>query len=404
MLSPFQDTDALRYASVFAAMALLVCAPGPRGGGSGVGLLQIPKQAGEDSIFFWRVLDSSWIAPAAEPVSNDDGQFAWGISYRLEAVARYLTVVPGDSGAWALLRRDALGALAARDSLRGLIDYHGRSRMVWSATKYSEPAGVRAAWLVQNAMIVGGLGAAVDILRRGGPADRALADSALKACWSAMLAFDADLHNDPQSHGMYYRFPTDIPLRAVEQGREVPLNQQAAAGRAWQWLANLTGSSSAHGRAEGLGHFILTRMLVEDSSFVWHYELGSIMDDVSHGGVVAAFLMMLPPSYALDGLPVRRGLAGTMHRMFSMRGDTVVVADYVDGRVTREARFAGSFGTWAAVLPAACDLMIPMERALWKPSTKLNSPGPLGASLLLQAQDSCPGADRHLQALISGGE
>lgn len=369
----------------------------PRGNGRGTAL---SAPGWEDSLFFWRVLDGSWIAPGPEPTSNDNGQYAWGVSYRLEAVGRYLTIVPRDEVAWGLLDRDVRGALAVRDSLRGLVDYHGRSRLVWSATKYSDPAGVRAPWLVQNAMIVTGLASAAEVLRTGNSQDRILADSAIAACWTAMLEFDADLHNDPSSGGMYYRFPADIPLRTTERGREVPLNQQAAAGRAWWWLARLTGSSSARRRALGLEHFILTRVHVEDSSLIWNYQLGGITDDVSHGGVVAAFLMMLPPESTSSGLAVRQGLAGTFRRMLRQRGDTVVFADYVDGRITGESRFRGSFGWWAAVLPTACDLTGAMARALWLPTSKLNSPGPLGAALLLQALDSCPGSREQFRGVL----
>src|SRR6266516_3267716 len=293
---------------------VLLCLAGAVGGDvTASGQVAGPRDARIDSVFWWRILRNTYVGPDSEPPNNDHGGFAWYIADRLEATARYLALVPGDSAAWRLLRRDVAAALSARDSRRGLRDYAGRSRPVWSTIDpYAEPKGTRSALLCDNAQVAAGLARAAIALRRGEPDDRALADSALAAALAALAAFEADEHEDPRTKGVYYRFPPDFPIRASEQGQIVPMNYLSTAGRAYLWLAQATGNEAFRERAEALGRFVHSRTKLVDSALFWKYQEGSAIEDIAHGGITASFLFMLSPEPRFDGMGVRQALSGTL--------------------------------------------------------------------------------------------
>src|SRR5207248_8163258 len=130
-----QPVWAYSGAALFTWALVVIRTPFPP---STLGLRGATWQAEEPvSTLFWRVLSRSWVDPDSEPNSNDHGEFAWAIAYRLEATARYLSIARSDSAAWQLLRKDVRATFACRDDARHLRDYLGRSRPVWSATAYS---------------------------------------------------------------------------------------------------------------------------------------------------------------------------------------------------------------------------------------------------------------------------
>jgi len=354
-----------------------------------------------DSVFWWHTLKASYVGPDSEPANNDRGEFAWPIADRLDATARYVTIMPGDSAAWKLLRRDVAAALNARDSRLSLNDYAGRSRPVWSTVDpYAEPKGTRSALLVDNAQVAAGLAAAAAALRRGGTGDRRLANSALAAARAALAAFEADEHQDSRTNGIYYRFPSDFPIRASQRGQIVPMNYLSATGRAYLWFARATGDETALARAGALARFVLSRTRVADSALLWRYQEGSAIEDIGHGGITASFLMMLSPEPRIDGMGVRTALSGTLRKLFALRGDSLVINDHVDGSRDGNPRYLGAFGQWAEVVPVACGMYEHLARALWSYTGKLGGSGVIGAAALLEAESTCPGAAailRHVE-------
>ncbi len=378
------------------ASGQMVPVPGPALDAGTVAMVQGGAGTALDSAFWWRILDSSWISPTSRPTGNDRGELAWGISYRMEATARYLRLVGSDSAALALLRSDVRVCLGARDNERGYSDYRGRSRPVWSATEYSEPKGERAAWLVQNAMIATGLAAAAWELKTLGPADRLLGDSAYAAAWGAMQAFEPERHIDAASRGAYYAFASDFPIRQAERLQVLPENQLASAGLAWLWLSRVSGSAGARSVSAQLANFLLTRTSVRDSALYWLYQYGSVVDDVSHGGIVAAFLSTLPADTRVGGVTLQVALAHTLRQVIRPGPDSIRVADHVDGSITGDPKLRGMFGQWAELVPLDCDMYRPVALALWSYRGKIGAQGPLGAAALLEAQSRCPGAAQVL--------
>ena len=374
-------------------MALASATSALAGGRTASAHVVMSRDVRVDSLFWWHVLRASYVGPDSEPTNNDRGEFAWPIADRLDATARYLMIVPSDSAAWRLLRRDVAAALSARDSRLGLRDYAGRSRPVWSTIDpYAEPKGTRSALLCDNAQVAAGLARAAIALRRGKPGDRALADSALAAALAALAAFEADEHDDSRTNGVYYRFPPDSPIRASEQGQIVPMNYLSATGRAYLWLARATGNETCRARAEALARFVLSRARLVDSALFWKYQEGSAIEDIGHGGITASFLMMLSPEPRVDGVGVREALSGTLRKLFILKGDSLVINDHVDGSKDGNPRYLGAFGQWAEAVPTACDLYEDLTRALWSYRGKLQGGGIVGATALLEAEAVCPGA------------
>ena len=382
---------------------VLLCLAGAMGGYvTAIGQVAAPRDARVDSVFWWRILRNTYVGPDSEPPNNDHGGFAWYIAHRLEATARYLALLPGDSAAWRLLRRDVAAALSARDSRLGLRDYAGRSRPVWSTIDpYAVPQETRSALLCDNAQVAAGLARASIVLRRGDPDDRVLADSALAAALAALAAFEADEHEDPRTKGVYYRFPPDFPIRTSEQGQIVPMNYLSAAGRAYLWLAQATGNEAFRERAEALGRFVLSRTKLVDAALFWKYQEGSAIEDIAHGGIAASFLFMFSPEPRVDGMGVREALSGTLRKLFVLRGDSLVINDHVDGSKDGNPRYLGAFGQWAEVVTAACDMYEDLTRALWSYSGRLQGGGIVGATALLEAEAVCPGAAAILR-LVEG--
>jgi len=352
----------------------------------------LPRDARVDSVYWWRIATKTYLGPDSEPANNNHGEFAWYIAHRLEAAARYLVLVPRDSAAWKLLRRDVGAALGARDNRLGLKDYAGRSRPVWSTVDpYAEPKGTRSALLCDNAQVAAGLARAAVALRQGRPGDRTMADSALAAALASLAAFESDEHDDPRTNGSYYRFPVDFPIRASERGQIVPMNYLSATGLAYLWLSQATGNQTFRDRAEALGRFVFSRTRVVDSALFWKYQEGSAIEDIAHGGITASFLMMLSPEPRVDGMEVRDALSGTFRKLFALQGDSLVINDHVDGSKDGNPRYLGAFGQWAEVVPAACDMYEDIARALWFHRGKLQGGGVVGASALLEAESVCTG-------------
>jgi len=356
-----------------------------------------------DSAFWWHVLNNSQVNLKYAPTDNDRGLLAWGVSYRMEAAARYLLVVGGaDSAALAMLRKDVSNCLAARDSERDLKDYLGRTRPVWSSTYYSEPQGIRAAWMVHAAMISTGLAAAAWELETLGPADSALGDSALSAAWQAMRAFEEERRADPPTNGDYYIFSPGFPIRPAEQGKMQPLNMQAAAARAWDWIARVSRSSGAAATATRLGNLILHETSVKDSALTWLYQRGSVTDDISHGGLVASYLVTLPAGTEVDGVPLRTALRHTMRLIFTGDPDSLHVSDHIDGTTTGQSRYRGVFGQWAEVVPFSCSMFRLLAHEMWIYHNQ-GAQSVVGASALLEAQQTCSGSSDVIQQLTAGG-
>jgi len=179
------------------------------------------------------------------------------------------------------------------------------------------------------------------------------------------------------------------------------MNYLSATGRAYLWLSRATGDQGAFARAEGLARFVLSRTQVVDSALWWRYQEGSAIEDIAHGGMTASFVMMLSPEPRIDGLGVRAALAGTLRKLFVLRGDSLVINDHVDGSRDGNPRYLGAFGQWTEVLPVACDMYEDLARALWFYRGKLGAQGLVGATALLETETVCPGATVILRRVVA---
>jgi hypothetical protein len=353
-----------------------------------------------DSLVWWRVMRHAWLTPDSIPRDNDDGEIAYSFAYRIEGATRYLRLEPRDSATWHVLRRDVRAILTSRDSDRHLLDYHGISAPVWSGTKNRVPDGTRSAMLVDNALIASALINAAGILHRGTANDRKLSSECVRAGRIALHAFDGDLRPDPVTGGEHYVFARDVPLREWEHGRVVPMNYSAAAALAWYRLGASYADTLARARAERLGRSLAADMWLDHDTLQWRYQTESVIEDIAHGGIVATYLMHIDPELTIGGTPTRQALGRTLHRLFRLSGDSVVIADHLDGITTGEARLRGTFAQWAEVLPAACELLPRIARAILGYRGKFGAQFFIGASALLESARSCPDGFAQLEAAV----
>ncbi|MFL5616675.1 MAG: hypothetical protein ACJ796_23620 [Gemmatimonadaceae bacterium] len=346
------------------------------------------------------MVNHAWLSADSTPINNDGGEIAYSLAYRIEGASRYLRLAPTDSAAWRTMRRDVKAALAARDSERHLADYRGVSGPVWSGIKNRIPDGTRSSMLVDNGIIAAALINAARRLETGDSADRKLASACLRAATDALHAFDADLREDSRLKREYYIFPLDVPLRAWEHGRVVPMNYLAAAALAWYRLAQASRDSVARKHARLIGNSIAAQMWLDHGAVLWKYQTESVIDDVAHAGIVATYVMQGDAEFDVGGEPVRNALALTLARIFRVDGDTVIVADHIDGTKSGELRLRGAFSQWAEVLPVACELYPRVAASILSFRQRLGAQAFVGAAALLEAAGSCAGAAAKLTSIV----
>lgn len=140
-----------------------------------------------------------------KPLSNDEGQLAWGESYRMMAYVEMYEAT-GDVSYLDKFVKRADAVLDCRDERKGITD-DIRSRVVpaWSSTKYSK--GKRYCWIVHAGMITYPIARFVMVARAEPALGTSYLDKAfkyLKLIEETCAAFDEEWRNGPNAGEGYY--------------------------------------------------------------------------------------------------------------------------------------------------------------------------------------------------------
>jgi hypothetical protein len=223
------------------------------------------------------------------PISNDQGQLAWQVSFHLQALVEMLETTHDTLYASQFVRlADAVAA--ERDDQHQRVD-EIRHHMLkgWGSRKYS--MNHRTVWTVHTGLIVAPLAQFAALVRRN-PAWAARYGAAAQRCLQIARESMA-------SHDREFR-----PGPGPDEGRmlwfaeSLPFNQQSVVGRAWLFIDAASESPPYQDRLARLARHLRQHMQRQpDSSLVWGYwvtlgELPTDREDISHGALGADFLVL----------------------------------------------------------------------------------------------------------------
>ncbi len=236
-----------------------------------------------------------WEAPPAK-ISNDEGDLAWRISYRMSSLnemyratrdAKYLQL----NTAW------SEAVMRARDDMTGQARWDGQVGPVWSSVAFS-PKG-RTAYLVHTAVITFPM---LDLLCLKGvknEQDRRL----LEQLTESLDAHDYQWRVGPGEGEGHYVYTAEQDSKLA--GTPLPINRNNAMAKSL-WLAwKLTGRIEYCERALALAKFFKNRLeITETGAYTWPYDMALERqtparppEDSSHGALTAS----LVPLLATDG-------------------------------------------------------------------------------------------------------
>lgn len=354
---------------------------------------------------------------------NDDGTLSWGASYVLQAhLDAFLGT--GDVRFLDRFRRQADEVLAIRDDRLDRADHRGVAGPVWSATRYST-AGERAAWLVDQAVIVAPL-ARFAAIAAGDPRVpwrlRLHAARYRRAAVDALAHFDADFRSDPGTGRGWYILPAGSPTSTGHptEDRPNPLNWDAAAGLVHLLLSEAGAGVVHRERAVAIAGTIAVELLLDGDRYVWHYWGGtgrplynSAWEDIAHASIEVEFIArMATAGLAFDRADVER-LARTLlsqqapeggfHRRVYGADPDVLLDDPKCGRVWRRA-YSDAAGLWLVIADVGPAIVEPVARHL---RTRLETdvfddPQILaGLALLVGAADRATASPTAMRAELS---
>jgi len=279
--------------------------------------------------------------------TNDDGTLAWAQSYLLEA---YLDMYLGTKDQKYLDKFicQATAVMTTTDQARGLTDYRGRSRVGWSATKYTKNRE-RLVNIVHTGMIVYPLVQFSHLVKMdaGLRSQAALAGQFLALAEAAVGEFAPQWRDDPHTGEGTYVWEGDEPLQ-TDLGAPLPFNGPLALGRVLIVLYEVTGKRDYREKATGLArHFQHHLGLTPAGAYVWGYRPGlqkyPQIEDLSHGAIDVDFAVQ---AYRQGIVFTRTDMERFIRTLRGVRqGQGYAV--YVDGRGTdASGRYRGAAGRW----------------------------------------------------------
>jgi len=147
-----------------------------------------------------------------------------------------------------------------------------------------------------------------------------------------------------------------------------PANAQAVAGLALEAYGRLSGESWAAERADRLARFLKERMIVgPQGQLFWEHDLRirykspredaewRRYEDISHGALVARFVLTMARQGRVFGEEDIRRLTQTALHGFAQRTDGILFADLA-GRGTSPPRLARNAAVWLPVATASPEL------------------------------------------------
>lgn len=288
---------------------------------------------------------------------NETATLAWGESYVMSALAAMYRAT-GHPQYLDRLARHIDAVLAQRDDARGVADYRGISGACWRNLSYQDGAYCYA---VHTGMIVYPMLEYVAAVQGSPFGDQPAYDGesfgdkaqAYLAAAEASAAFH-DFEWDPAG---FYAFPDDAGFLPYP-GRDQPLNQSNALGRALILLGELTGDASYTEKATALAARMQQMIEVgSDGAYLWNYWGGGYTgngEDISHAAINVDFAVLA----ARHGIVFDDADIAGFARTFVERVyvDDGTFSDFVGGGSTNDSSYRPQIGRWLALSPARASI------------------------------------------------
>jgi len=311
---------------------------------------------------FWDNLDG---------MTNDDGAIAWGVSYRMMAFNEMYRVT-GDRKYLEANRRLIRLVFDARDEVRGVALWTGRTVPAWSAEGYAERG--RAVLAVHTGMITWPIFEFL-LLAKGDSVFRdelggqfnTIRDTALES----LAVHDRQWCDGPGQGEGYY---IGLDQEDVCENRPLPANRLSAIGRA-QWLAwQVTRDTTHRDRARAIGRYIKARMITGlDAAYYWTYWLPELPskepvfrtaidgEDTAHATLTLALPLALADAGQIFGEADLLRFSRTVLKGFGRRADGVLFGN-ITGDPASDPASIGYVAWWLALAdrePEVAERIVP---------------------------------------------
>ncbi len=344
--------------------------------------------------------DAMFLSPGWEKklnqVSNDNGGIAWGWAYFMMALNEMYRCT-GERHYLDANRQCVQAVLAARDDIRGVTLWTGKTAPAWSSDKYAERG--RAVFAVHTSMIVYPMLDFLCLARENPVVKNELGNeyqAILNAARESMHYHDRQWREGPgEGEGHYIGLDQENAL----EGKPLPGNRLSSMGRALWCLWKLTKSEVDQHRALAIGQYIKNRLTVApDGAFYWPYWLprepvtesksrAEIQgEDISHASLTMALPIILAGENAVFTREDMARLGKTVTQGFARLNNGVLFGD-ITGNPNSSPGLVQIPGRWLRLVPFAPEVRDRLAEFFLKYQP---APSPLDLALLIRC-DTNPG-------------
>ncbi|MFB3787735.1 MAG: family 43 glycosylhydrolase [bacterium] len=342
-------------------------------------------------------------------IRNDNGGIAWGWAYFMMALNEMYRCT-GERHYWDANRQCVQAVLAARDDIRGVTLWTGKTAPAWSSDKYAERG--RAVFAVHTGMIVYPILDFLLLARENpvprnelGDADQAI----LRAARESLHYHDRQWREGPgEGEGHYIGMDQENAL----EGKPLPGNRLSSMGRALWLLWKLTGEEVYRHRAIAIGWYIKNRLTpAPDGAYYWPYWLPLEPardfkpkeeirgEDVSHASLTMALPILLAEENAVFTPEDMFRLGKTVTQGFARLNNGVLFGD-ITGNPGSNPDLVQIPGRWLRLSPFAPEVGDRLADFFlqYQPN-----PSPLDLALLIRFQAKL-GKTIHVSKLGDGSD
>ena len=290
--------------------------------------------------------------------NNDAAYLAWAESYVMMGLAAQFRAT-GDPTQLDRMTRHLDAVLDQRDSVRGVTDYRGVSGDCWRNTSY-QSAGQGYCYVVHTSMLIYPMAEFARLIREAGLEDELAEDGEpfgdraqryIEAAQSAVA-----VHDDQWDDSGYYVFREDADFLSYP-GRDLPLNQSNAMGRALLVLYDVTGNSAYLDKATGLAQRFAAQLTLDSSgAYLWNYWGGSYVspgEDISHAAINVDFAVQAAQRGVVFDDTDLLAFAQTFLNYVAL--DDQTISDFIGGGSVNGSSYRRQAGRWlglSSVSPA----------------------------------------------------
>lgn len=236
-----------------------------------------------------QLFDQKYLSWRPQTLSNDEGQLAWGVSYRLAALNEMFRATGERKYLQESLSLARL-VLDFTDQRQGLTTKSGQSGPVWSSLSFSQG---RAVHLVHTAMITHAILETLLLLEEEHPA-------ILQAVERSLDYHQTQWRDGPGPHEGYFVYTAE--QSETKAGQVLPINRSCAMAKSLWLKWKLTGDEESRERALAVGRYFKNRLhLTPDGGYTWPYlmplsrtESAAVgAEDTSHAALTASLVPLL---------------------------------------------------------------------------------------------------------------